>query len=169
MTNQRTREISERIREFRKSKNLSQAEFAEKIHRDKSTIAKIESGELELSPSIRLAICNIFGIRKEWLLTGEGPVYDDRWVLLEQRAKELGDDIYIELAMLKAFKEAHKEIQPGAEDPKLAALKEKLRFVLEKGSIRDKAVVRGLIEEVYDIVQEDLEKAAALEKAKKGA
>lgn len=55
------------------------------------------------------------------------------------------------------------------EDPKLANLIEKLRFVLEKGSIRDKAVIRGLIEEVYDMVQEDLEKAAALEKAKKGA
>jgi transcriptional regulator with XRE-family HTH domain len=104
-------EIGKRIKALRKEKELTQARFAVRIRRDTSTVSKIESGELELSNLVRLAICNIFGVREEWLLTGKEPQYDDRLKLLEERAKELGKDTWILFIMMKnAFnirREAH--------------------------------------------------------------
>lgn len=104
MHNHKLKQIGARIKQLRKEKRLTQEEFAKAILRDRSLISKLEAGEVELSSSIRLAICNVFGVRKEWILTGEGDMYDNRWVILEQRAKELGDDIYTELSLLKAYK-----------------------------------------------------------------
>lgn len=110
MNNHINLQIGKRIKELRRDKNLTQAEFAEKIMRDRSIISKLESGEIELSPSIGLAICNVFGVRKEWLLTGIGEKYDDRWALLETRAQELGEDIYIELSTIKSYKQAYLQL-----------------------------------------------------------
>ena len=78
MHNHKNIEISKRIKTLRKEKRLTQINFGRLIRRDASTISKIESGELEASGLVRVAICNTFGIRKEWLLTGKEPKYDDR-------------------------------------------------------------------------------------------
>lgn len=161
------KEIGSRITQLRREKSLTQAEFAGKIHCDRSLVTKLETGKVNLSPLIRLAITNIFGVRREWLETGQGDQYDNRWSILEARAKDLGDAIYIELSTLKAYKKAYQEVVD--KDPKLAHIIEKLRFIFDKGGVKDKAAVRGIIEEVYDMVQEDLEKAAKEEAAKKGA
>lgn len=101
MTNHNFIEIGKRIKELRKEKNFSQARLAERIRRDQGTISKLESGELELSHYICLAICNTLGVKKEWLLEGKGPKYDDRMLLLEERAKELGEEIYFEYIKMK--------------------------------------------------------------------
>ncbi len=91
-------EIGRRIKLLRKEKGLSQTAFADRIWRDVSTISKLEAGKLELSNSIRQAICDAFGVKSEWLLYGKGAMYEDRWVLLEERAKELGEDVYARLS-----------------------------------------------------------------------
>jgi transcriptional regulator with XRE-family HTH domain len=101
MNNQQYK-IGKRIRALRKEKKLTQSDFAKKIGRDASTVSKIESGELESSGLITISICNTFGVRKEWLLTGKGPKYDDRKRLLEKMAKELGDDIWIWFLKIKS-------------------------------------------------------------------
>jgi transcriptional regulator with XRE-family HTH domain len=114
MNNHKNIEIGKRIKALRKEKKLTQAHFAMRIRRDTSTVSKIESGKLELSDLVRLAICNMFGVRKDWLLTGKEPKYDDRIKLLEERAKELGEDIWILFIMMKnAFNmrmEAHEAV-----------------------------------------------------------
>lgn len=99
-------EIGHRIKQLRKEKGLSQTAFADRIWRDVSTISKLEAGKLELSNSIRLAICDVLGVKSEWLLFGRGPMYEDKWVLLEERAKELGEDVYTRLSGKKAGEEA---------------------------------------------------------------
>lgn len=99
-------EIGKRIKLLRKDQKLTLDAFGHKIRRDYSTVSKLESGTLELSKMIKLAICNVFAVREEWLLEGKEPMYDDRWVLLEERAKELGEEIYIRLRSL-----LHKETQ----------------------------------------------------------
>lgn len=103
-------EIGFRVKLLREEKGLTQVAFAEKIHCDRRTIVNIEMGNVALSPMVRLAICNIFAVKKEWLLEGEGEMYDDRWELLEQRAKELGEDVYHKLALLKATKKTYPEL-----------------------------------------------------------
>lgn len=149
MNNRSLAEIGRRIRQLRKEKKLSQGDFAEKIGRDFTTISKIEAGKLELSSTIRLAICNVFGVRKEWLETGQGPQYDDRWSVLEERARDLGDDILTELMMLKAYREAWNQ-QKKPEDEKLAGLIEKLEDIYKHGDFNLKARLRGTLEELYD-------------------
>ncbi len=109
-------EIGHRIKLLRKEKGLSQTAFADRIWRDVSTISKLEAGKLELSNSIRLAICDVLGVKSEWLLFGRGAMYEDRWVLLEERAKELGEDVYTRLSGKKAGEAA--EIPPNPPFPK---------------------------------------------------
>lgn len=101
--------IGKRIKELRKGKKMSQARLAERIRRAQSIISRIESGEVELSPFIALAICNSFGVRKQWLLTGKGEKYDDRMNLLEDRAKELGEDIHDKYLMMRAAYDLREE------------------------------------------------------------
>jgi len=67
--------IGQRIRLLRREKALSQLAFAERINRSSSIISKIEKGSMELSPLISRAICEIFRVMKQWLYTGEGPMY----------------------------------------------------------------------------------------------
>src|SRR3990172_7379844 len=64
--------VGNRIKELRKGLHLTQEEFAKKIFRVKSTISNIESDKVELSPSLRLAICNVFNVHEDWIMTGEG-------------------------------------------------------------------------------------------------
>ncbi|MGD0280675.1 MAG: helix-turn-helix transcriptional regulator [Smithella sp.] len=67
--------IGNRIHIIRKSLKLTQREFSLRIRRDRSTIAKIESGEIELVPATRQAICNEFKVNEEWILTEKGDMF----------------------------------------------------------------------------------------------
>ncbi len=100
--------IGKRVRQLRKEKGLTQAEFAKRLHCDRITVLNIEQEKVSPSSTVLLAICNVFGVRREWLLEGKGEMYDDRWALLAARAKEL--DLDIDLSMLKGYKEAYREL-----------------------------------------------------------
>lgn len=64
--------INQRIKELRKSLNLNQAEFGDKIGLKRSAASWIEQeGNTVIDQNIRL-ICDTFHIREEWLRTGEG-------------------------------------------------------------------------------------------------
>lgn len=64
--------IGERIREYRKSKSLSMAEFGERLSITGQAVSLIELGKTEPSERIIKAICSEFDVRREWLETGEG-------------------------------------------------------------------------------------------------
>ena len=66
---------SDRIKEIRKKKGLTQDEFGAKIGIQKSAVSKIERGENAVSDQVRLMICREFNIREEWLRTGEGEMF----------------------------------------------------------------------------------------------
>jgi len=102
--------IGFRIRHVRKDKRLTQDDFAQKIKISRGYLSEIESGKAEPSKIVRLAISNVFAVRDGWLLAGEGPIYDDRWRLLEERAQELGEDIYIKLKTAEREKDRYGEL-----------------------------------------------------------
>ncbi len=79
--------IGNRIKILRKELRLTQEAFGERIYREKSIISKIENDEVELSSSIRLAICSVFGIREEWILTGEGAMKQEGASIKEAEPK----------------------------------------------------------------------------------
>lgn len=68
--------VGERVKEVRKENGLSQEEFAHKLGFDtRGAIANIELGRTEASDKLLSLISNLFGIREEWLRTGEGEMH----------------------------------------------------------------------------------------------
>ncbi len=67
----------ERIKEIRKSLNLTLEKFGEKIGVTKTAISRIEKGERGCTEQMTKAICREFGVDYIWLTTGEGEIFVD--------------------------------------------------------------------------------------------
>lgn len=65
-------EISNRLKILRDYLNLSQSKFGKKIGVGASSVGSWEIGIREIKPIHINAICNIFNINKEWLISGTG-------------------------------------------------------------------------------------------------
>lgn len=68
--------MKDRIKKIRKNANMTQQRFADRLGLKRQTIATYETGRVEPSDSTLLLICREFEINKDWLLTGEGEMYD---------------------------------------------------------------------------------------------
>lgn len=69
--------MNERIKEIRKSINLSQADFGKRIGVSRDTIANIEGGRIELKDVFLKSICLEFKVNESWLRTGIGDMFED--------------------------------------------------------------------------------------------
>ena len=67
----------ERIKELRKTLKLSQKEFGEKIGVSIGVVANIELDRAGLNPILLQHICDVFGVNRTWLETGEGEMFND--------------------------------------------------------------------------------------------
>lgn len=70
--------INERIKQIRKDKGLTQAEFGEKIGLKKTGASRIEQVGEPVNPRVIQLICNNFDINEEWLRYGTGEMYKQR-------------------------------------------------------------------------------------------
>jgi transcriptional regulator with XRE-family HTH domain len=66
-----------RLKQLRKSLGLTQEEFGKRIGMSDVAISYMESGRTALSKQNTRLICLTFGVREEWLETGEGNMMDD--------------------------------------------------------------------------------------------
>ena len=67
--------IGQRLKQARKSCNISQDVLAEKIGASRGVITNIEHDKIaKPQPMVINALCNVLGINKEWLLDGTGPM-----------------------------------------------------------------------------------------------
>ena len=82
--------MNQRIKQLRRSLNLTQQDFAERIGLKQNSIALIESGKRNISNQAVLSICREFNVNETWLRTGDGEMFNemDRE---EQIAYYLGD------------------------------------------------------------------------------
>lgn len=64
--------IGKRIKEVRKISKLTQTDFGKKVKVSGAAVSMIESGINEPSDQTISLICREFGIREEWLRTGDG-------------------------------------------------------------------------------------------------
>lgn len=64
--------MNERVKELRKTLDLTMEKFGEKLGVGKTAISKIEKGENNLSDQMFKSICREFNVNEEWLRTGEG-------------------------------------------------------------------------------------------------
>ena len=67
--------MKERLKELRKSLNLTQQKFANKIGMKQNTIAQYEMGRTIPSNAIIFSICREFNVNEAWLKTGEGEMF----------------------------------------------------------------------------------------------
>lgn len=67
--------IGERIKKVRKSKNLTQQEFCNRIGFKQNSISLVESGKRNISDQAIKSICREFNVNEAWLRTGEGEMF----------------------------------------------------------------------------------------------
>lgn len=82
--------MNNRIKEVRESHGLSMRAFGERVGIGGSSVMRIESGANNPSEQTIRAICSEFGVRRDWLETGEGEMYapvmeDDAIGIIGQR------------------------------------------------------------------------------------
>lgn len=64
--------MNERIKEIRKALGLTQEEFGKRLGIKRNTLSQIENGVNNVTDQVVKLICSEFGIREEWIRTGEG-------------------------------------------------------------------------------------------------
>ena len=67
--------MKDRIKELRKNKKLTQAEFGKRIGVKGNTITTYENGSRVPSEAVIKSICRVFNVNEEWLRTGQGDPY----------------------------------------------------------------------------------------------
>ncbi len=67
--------IGERIRKLRKTLDLTQQKFGERIGIKGNTVAQYELGRNEPVDAVFSLICREFDVREEWLRAGEGEMF----------------------------------------------------------------------------------------------
>lgn len=67
--------IAARLKELRNTLGLSMPEFGRKLGCSRDVIANIEYGRVEPKEVFLSHICYIYGVNREWLFSGEGPMF----------------------------------------------------------------------------------------------
>lgn len=70
--------MEERLKELRKTLNLTQQEFAEKIGVKRNTIAQYESGRNAPIDAVITLICRTYSVDETWLRTGKGEMFQPK-------------------------------------------------------------------------------------------
>ena len=70
--------VNERVKQLRKTLDLTMEKFGEKIGVKKSAISLIESGKNSLTEQMIKSICREFDVDEEWLRTGTGSMFIER-------------------------------------------------------------------------------------------
>lgn len=67
--------MKERLRKLRKTLDLTQQEFADRIGSARDNIAGYETGRRNPSVAVISLICTKFNVNEEWLRTGNGEMF----------------------------------------------------------------------------------------------
>lgn len=67
--------FGERIKKVRRSLDLTQQEFADRIGSKRNTVATYEMGRTDPSAAVVSLICREFGVSETWLRTGAGEMF----------------------------------------------------------------------------------------------
>lgn len=67
--------MNERLKKLRKTLDMTQQEFADRIGTKRNTIAKYETDTNVPSAAVISLICREFNVNEEWLRTGKGEMF----------------------------------------------------------------------------------------------
>ncbi len=117
--------LNERIKELRKSLDLSQKEFAETIGISQRSVSWGEQPGNNVPDNTIKNICMSFGINEEWLRTGKKPMYiHEPTFSLDKFVKDHGGT-NLELEAMKAYF----ELDPNIRKILVNHFKERLNFI----------------------------------------
>ena len=131
--------MKDRIKKLRKSLDMTQQEFAERIGVKRNTIGQYEIGRNEPIDTVINLICREFNVNEEWLRNGEGEMFNPAPSdVLDQLADKykLSNAAYIVVEkfvnlrpekrkeLIDFFMEISKAIMESEADPHKAALPE---------------------------------------------
>ena len=68
--------MTDRLKQIRKHFKLSIREFSKQIYFSHSVYGQVEIGQREPNDRIIQLICSKFNVNKDWLLTGNGNMFD---------------------------------------------------------------------------------------------
>ena len=86
--------MKDRIKKLRKTLDLTQQEFADRIGVKRNSYANYETGRNTPIDAIILSICREFNVNEEWLRHGTGEMFmelDEEDQLMEWAGRVLGD------------------------------------------------------------------------------
>ena len=69
--------MKDRIKSLRKTLDLTQQEFADKIGLKRNSVASYEIGRNYPMDTVIKSICREFNVNEEWLRTGEGEMFEE--------------------------------------------------------------------------------------------
>lgn len=67
--------MNERLKKLRKTLDMTQQTFSDKLGVKRNTVGQWEIGRNEPSDAIILSICREFNVNEEWLRTGKGEMF----------------------------------------------------------------------------------------------
>lgn len=67
--------MNARIKKLRKILNLTQEQFAKKIHVSRSNLGNIENGIINVTDRVVVDICESFNVNELWMHTEEGEIF----------------------------------------------------------------------------------------------
>lgn len=90
--------INTRIQELRKSLNLTQKEFGQRLNLSQNQISSLEKGIRNIRERVICDICKEFNVNRKWLVDGEEPIFTDflQDLDIDAEVKELGQ-LYAQL------------------------------------------------------------------------
>ncbi len=77
--------ICDRLKILLDELNISQRQFALKIHLDTGYFSKIMNGKVNPPDRILLLIENVFNVNKDWLENGHGEIFSDQGISLAKK------------------------------------------------------------------------------------
>ena len=70
--------LNERVKQLRKTLDLTMEKFGDRLGVKKNSISQIESGKNSLTEQMLKSICREFDVDEEWLRTGTGSMFIER-------------------------------------------------------------------------------------------
>ena len=136
--------MKDRIKELRKNKKLTQAEFGKRIGVKGNTITTYENGSRVPSEAVIKSICRVFNVNEEWLRTGQG-------------------DPYIQLSRDEELSQFFGEVMKG-EDPDF---RRRLLSVMSRLTTDEWALLEQMAWKLVDELRQDTGQEASSEEGKK--
>lgn len=100
--------IGERLGYILNKEGISNYKLATDLHIGKSTITNYLNNKTKPDSSKLDAICSYLKIKKQWLLTGEGEIYNETNALVEKKETECDETIK---ELIEAIKRRDKHVE----------------------------------------------------------